>query len=220
MASQPMRHGSASNEAVSIMTLSIFRRNYAITDQIIGFAIKGIVSGVGLVSESIKANEAKKPSKKGPGRGADVDAGDSRIQNEEILQEQGDEEEWDLKELVPQTSDKAKQTRDLIVIVQQFVLKYSLLQVNDPVAVAKLAFPVILPQRRPKKRARGFIRAYAPSSYRLAKKLSRSKISSRRRRNLLAIIWIGEAEHPESFLAQGPEDKFSSRYADPHLFYI
>lgn len=144
---------------------------------IIGFAVKGVAAGIGLASESIHHHKEKKREKKLAESDANPRENNSaaslpniRDQGDETPREEGDEEQWQLdeaqEEIVPQTSqgqEKKKSTRNLTVIVEEFVCKYPPPHYGYPVAVPRLlALPVILPQRRPKGRSRGFIRAYAP----------------------------------------------------------
>lgn len=82
-----------------------------------------------------------------------------------VEHEEADDEQWDLddaqNELVEE-HPKAKVRpfeRDPKKMAQHFMDDYP---VPQGVQLQKLALPVILPQRRPKDRTRGFIRAYAP----------------------------------------------------------
>lgn len=81
--------------------------------------------------------------------------------------EEGDEEQWDLDdaqdELIEREAVNPKKRpfeRDPKKIVQHFIDDYPLPQDYHP--HGRLSLPVVLPQRRPKDRSRGFIRAYAP----------------------------------------------------------
>ena len=89
---------------------------------------------------------------------------------EQHQEEKGNtEEQWELdeaqEELSPPRYDSAQvQPRDVSHIVSSFVTShpppsYTREAGGGP---ARLTHPVILPQRRPKARSRGFIRAYAP----------------------------------------------------------
>lgn len=147
-------------------------------DKIIGFAVKGVAAGIGLASEGIHHHKEKKREKKlaESGENAKENSNSSAslpnicVPGDEAPREEGDEEQWQLDEaqdeIVSQTSqdqEKKKSTRNLIVIVEEFVCKYPPPQYGDLAEVPRLlALPVILPQRRPKGRSRGFIRAYAP----------------------------------------------------------
>ena len=79
------------------------------------------------------------------------------------------EEQWDLdeaqEELNPPRYDSAQvQSHDVSQIVSSFVTAHPPPPYTFEVGGgrARLTHPVILPQRRPKARSRGFIRAYAP----------------------------------------------------------
>lgn len=81
--------------------------------------------------------------------------------------EEGDEEQWDLDdaqdELIEREPINPKNrpfTPNPKKIAQYFIDDYPVPQGIEP--HGKLTLPVVLPQRRPKDRSRGFIRAYAP----------------------------------------------------------
>ncbi|KAI0161949.1 hypothetical protein GGR52DRAFT_146861 [Hypoxylon sp. FL1284] len=73
-----------------------------------------------------------------------------------------DEDEWELDEAQRELS--GNQPRDHDQQSPELLARSILAQAQPflPAAPAKLLYPVILPQRRPKNRERGFIRAYAP----------------------------------------------------------
>ncbi|KAL8788886.1 MAG: hypothetical protein Q9195_007100, partial [Heterodermia aff. obscurata] len=90
--------------------------------------------------------------------------------HEQYQEERGNtEEQWDLdeaqEELTPPPYDSAQvQSRDVSQIVSSFVASHPPPSYTPQVGggPARLTHPVILPQRRPKARSRGFVRAYAP----------------------------------------------------------
>ncbi|KAF4624592.1 hypothetical protein G7Y89_g13578 [Cudoniella acicularis] len=102
-------------------------------------------------------------------------------QDVSVFELEADEAQWELDEaqdeLNPSISrqeseitltdskgkEKKKETRDLKTIVDAFVRKYPP-PTKGPGSIPKprIQLPVIIPQRRPKARARGFIKAYAP----------------------------------------------------------
>ena len=146
-------------------------------DKVIGFAVRGVAAGIGLASESIHHHKEKKRERKLAESGANAQGNSSSASlpnicdpDDEGPREEGDEEQWQLDEAQddiapqpPQVQEKKKTTRNLVVIVEEFICKYPPPQYGDLAAVPRLlALPVILPQRRPKGRSRGFIRAYAP----------------------------------------------------------
>lgn len=91
-------------------------------------------------------------------------------EHEQYQEERGNtEEQWDLdeaqEELSPPRYESAQvQSHDVSQIVSSFVASHPpppyTLEAGG--GTSRLTHPVILPQRRPKARSRGFIRAYAP----------------------------------------------------------
>ncbi|KAL4871220.1 hypothetical protein BDV12DRAFT_164426 [Aspergillus spectabilis] len=119
-------------------------------------AIKGLAAGIGLASESVSAYKANKQGKKSP-------SPDTPIERERLATEKL-EQEWELDEaqdeLHSNTSEQSSdKTRDIDQLTEQFMRDIPP-PAYTPSTTPKLPYPVILPQRRPKKR--GFIRAYAP----------------------------------------------------------
>ncbi|CZR64616.1 uncharacterized protein PAC_14514 [Phialocephala subalpina] len=144
-------------------------------DNIISFAVKGIAGGIGLASESISAHRANKRAKsqmreeqsKSP---APLSRPSSH--NEKHPFEENDEDQWALDdaqdELLPTRSPPTtpgspeKPIRDVKVLIDIFIQSHPLPNYADLPPPPHLPYPVVLPQRRPKNRSRGFIRAYAP----------------------------------------------------------
>ncbi|KAL7274224.1 hypothetical protein RUND412_002880 [Rhizina undulata] len=153
----------------------------------LGFVVSGIAAGIGLASESIHHHKEKKAAKKAAAaqleqsgsqsprgneereyQGIAELAGDEKIgaeKQEERSLEEGDEEQWDLDdaqdELISEETNPKKRPfeRDPKKITQRFIDDYP---VPQGIQQGRLPLPVVLPQRRPKDRTRGFIRAYAP----------------------------------------------------------
>lgn len=142
------------------------------------YAVKGVASGIGLASESIHAHKEKKKQKTANILSTDDEIQDTAefaaamethkeqeiaYQREQEIEYQRDETLLDLDdaqdELIPQPNP-GKKTRDLKVIVDTFAAKYPTSM--DSYQYETLALPVLLPQRRPNSRSRGFVRAYAP----------------------------------------------------------
>ncbi|KAK0102279.1 hypothetical protein ONS95_005901 [Cadophora gregata] len=145
---------------------------------------KGIGSGIGLASESIKHHKAKKAEKKHyqtlakaaatphlenpKGKAVLVDPKHVEKHTPEdeddssSSDEEGDEEAWQLDEATApfEESESEGPHKDVITLTTEF------LQNQPPPAYtqirAQLPCPVILPQRRPRDKKRGFVRAYAP----------------------------------------------------------
>ncbi|TGJ86609.1 hypothetical protein E0Z10_g2170 [Xylaria hypoxylon] len=74
----------------------------------------------------------------------------------EFNRHDSDHEQWDLDDAQQQVSEACAEDSERLEEVIQQVLPASI------VTGGRLQYPVILPQRRPKRRHRGFIRAYAP----------------------------------------------------------
>lgn len=146
--------------------------------------IKGIAAGVGLASESIHYHNEKKNAKKATAHATEVT--ESVVHNppselkskdfapsiemiaEEDLNvemEKNDEEQWALDEAqdelisAEQKHEERPSERDPMKMTKRFIDAYPMM---SGVPLERLSLPVILPQRRPKNRTRGFIRAYAP----------------------------------------------------------
>lgn len=141
------------------------------SNTLIGFAVKGVASGICLASESAHHLKEKKGVIKEPSD-EEVNNIDStsliptQSQDDEILSE-NDDELWALDEVQEETvilesaeTENSKQ-RDISNIMEAFVLKHPL-TTEQLARITRLTLHVILPQKRPKDRSRGFIRAYAP----------------------------------------------------------
>ena len=119
--------------------------------------VRSLAAGVGLASESITAYRAKDR----PERSLPQESEDSDVQQPQT------DEEWELDEaqdeLLPPRRDAtphpAPTTTNIDQLVTWFTHAYPLPAFPSSV---KLPCPVILPQRRPGNRQRGFVQAYAP----------------------------------------------------------
>jgi hypothetical protein len=145
-------------------------------DRLIGKAVKGIAGGIGLASEGISHYKQRKEARKGSSSDSPppyTETPDEKTpfedKDEKTLFDENDEEQWDLDnaqdELSLSTSSNeppAKTERDVHKITSNFIARYPPPQYTSLAAAPKLPLPVLLPQRRPKDRARGFICAYAP----------------------------------------------------------
>lgn len=170
----------------------------------LGFYVKGIATGIGLISETVHAHKEKKKKKNEKATNANeglqpesvhsdgergrlsppleyesqADKGSTETQksplnkNSSIIHgkpelEEGDEEQWDLDDAQEQLikteavkPSKRPFSQHPTKVIQYFIDDYPIGEgFKQP---GRLALPVILPQRRPKDRSRGFIRAYAP----------------------------------------------------------
>jgi hypothetical protein len=156
----------------------------------LGPIISAAAAGIGLASEGIQHHKEKKAAKKaaaaqqeqsGPSQPPPAyeangqhsqksekaerhHQGDGHHGDERQLEE-GDEEQWDLDDAQDEVAIKASVPkerpfeRDPKLIIQHFLDDYPLPQ---GYVQRGINLPVVLPQRRPKDRTRGFIRAYAP----------------------------------------------------------
>lgn len=151
-------------------------------DIILSKAVKGLAGGIGLASEGISHYKQKKAARKNASQANDPtslspsgvddhpdEKEQPKVDTKELPHIQNDEEHWDLDdaqdEQVPPASSNqppAKPERDVHKITANFIARYPPPQYVSLEDTPKLPFPVLLPQRRPKDRARGFIRAYAP----------------------------------------------------------
>ncbi|RFU28619.1 hypothetical protein B7463_g7727, partial [Scytalidium lignicola] len=151
-------------------------------DILIGKAVKGIAGGIGLASEGISHYKQQKAARKIAGQSKSPDTSppyenfpDAEMQSEEKSKdvpsaENDDEEQWKLDDVQDEQSPAissnnappAKTERDVHKITANFIARYPAPEYPSLTAAPKLPLPVLLPQRRPKDRARGFIRAYAP----------------------------------------------------------
>jgi hypothetical protein len=79
---------------------------------------------------------------------------------------ESDEEHWELDdaqdERLAQTPSKDEPVQDASQVTDAFLKRHPPPTYAESVAAAKLPCPVIIPQRRPRDRKRGFVRAYAP----------------------------------------------------------
>jgi hypothetical protein len=143
----------------------------------------GIAAGIGLASESIHHHKQKKAAKQKLGEthkaddppAYDESSGAKKETREHAehetsddhANEEGDEEQWDLDDaqdkLIADGSVKV-QPRPKVSIHPRETTQHFVDRHPAPSSLPEnhLPLPVILPQRRPKDRSRGFIRAYAP----------------------------------------------------------
>lgn len=133
-------------------------------DPVFRFAIKGVASGIGLASETISYRKAKKLAKKDQ---VFLTTGGLQTPPPGYSESAGEEEEWTLDDaqhdLVKDESEQKKKRPPPGIktteFTENFIREHPVPHFDLP---PKIALPVILPQRRPKDRTRGFIRAYAP----------------------------------------------------------
>ncbi|KAK1146822.1 hypothetical protein N8T08_002583 [Aspergillus melleus] len=142
--------------------------------------IKGVASGVGLASESITAYKANRKSQnESPAEETSPESSttppsapqheyqherEREVEHEQIMEEQH-EAEWELDEAQDQlhhdSPPEYTPTQDVDQLARAFLESHPAAY-SVPAGHPQLPYPVILPQRRPRSRKRGFIRAYAP----------------------------------------------------------
>jgi hypothetical protein len=137
---------------------------------IVGKGIQLVASGIGLASESITHHKEKNLAKsQGNGESCGESPSPHLEGADEVPQEAFDEGYWDLDdaqhELTSELSPSQASTKhqDAKQTVAAFITRYPVPPPPYGPERPKLPFPVVLPQRRPKDKSRGFIRAYAPS---------------------------------------------------------
>jgi hypothetical protein len=87
---------------------------------------------------------------------------------DDATSEEGDEEQWDLDDAVevqtPFAEDEPAGPQSERQIIDTFMMNHPPPQYSEraPAPRGRLPCPVILPQRRPRDKKRGFVRAYAP----------------------------------------------------------
>jgi hypothetical protein len=152
-------------------------------------AVKGLAAGIGLVSESISAHKAKNVqqtqlSEEDNQPTRSLSEGSTRDSHEHegghLPQERTAidslEEQWELDEAQdelrrspgdkesPPDYNEAQEAVDEASLAHRFASEYPppAYSPTDDSPVPQLPAPILLPQRRPKNRKRGFVRAYAP----------------------------------------------------------
>jgi hypothetical protein len=112
--------------------------------------------------KAVAVDEKEDPDRKMP-----VTA-EEELEDDSTSEEGGDEQAWDLDDAVDaqlthQPSEDGP-ARDADILVDDFLRDHVPPPVYSPSATprAKLPCPVVIPQRRPRDKKRGFVRAYAP----------------------------------------------------------
>lgn len=148
---------------------------------LIGAAVSGIAGGIGLASESISAHRAKKKAQKEEASAASESTQRDFLasgSNTEVAYEESThgtyeldatERQWELDETQSElltteseTSSSPSPVQDDADLATKFASNHPLPSQLDQTSLSRLELPVILAQRRPKDRTRGFIRGYAP----------------------------------------------------------
>ncbi|KAK8093317.1 heterokaryon incompatibility protein-domain-containing protein [Apiospora hydei] len=111
----------------------------------VGMLVRGLATGIGLATESYQYHKEKKASKTAAGNDAEEDAaganGELGLEDEAHLSHQMDEAVWELDEAQDQLAGHEPDGED---------------------QRGQLALPVVITQRRPGSRTRGFVHAYSP----------------------------------------------------------
>ncbi|KAJ6111239.1 hypothetical protein N7486_003474 [Penicillium sp. IBT 16267x] len=152
-------------------------------------AFQGIAAGIGLVSESISAHKAKKQNQSAQESPETIAEREPNPEEEEPFvhelstQENGGyehqtralEEQWALDEVQEELRHDSEEHPssppqyteiDEARLAHQFAYAHPApppYTVKEDLPQPRLSAPVVLPQRRPETRDRGFIRAYAPA---------------------------------------------------------
>ncbi|KAK4890030.1 hypothetical protein LTR27_011249 [Elasticomyces elasticus] len=85
----------------------------------------------------------------------------SQYESDDSLSVEEDEEDWELDEMLPSYDDSETNNRTTDQLAQDVMLN-SRAATAVPRERKPLPLPVVIPQRRPRNKARGFVRAYAP----------------------------------------------------------
>ncbi|KAK5674241.1 hypothetical protein LTS10_012978 [Elasticomyces elasticus] len=91
----------------------------------------------------------------------DKKVGLSQYESDDSLSVEEDEEDWELDEMLPSYDDSETNNRTTDQLAQDVMLN-SRAATEVPRERKPLPLPVVIPQRRPRNKARGFVRAYAP----------------------------------------------------------
>lgn len=143
----------------------------------VGKLVRGLATGIGLASESYQHHKEKKAAKaaesgssadgNGAGAGAQTEAG---MAAQSHLSQQMDEAVWELDEAQDQLTDHGPAAStgnaqvEIPALADSFIRNHPPppYQQNGEDGDGQLALPVIITQRRPGSRTRGFVRAYSP----------------------------------------------------------
>jgi hypothetical protein len=130
---------------------------------IISGLVQNVGGGIGLVSEAYKARRASKTQKQ-----AKTDQFQLGSSSENVTTiHDATEEAWELDEAQdeitssPETTEPNEPT-DPINLADAFISRLLLSPSPFPLTRQTLPFPIVIPQRRPKDRSRGMIKAYPP----------------------------------------------------------
>jgi hypothetical protein len=136
----------------------------------VGMLVRGIAAGIGLASESYQHHKEKKASQT-PLRRDDENAEPEtqtqegrEWQHDAYLSQQTDEAAWELDEaqdqvLEHQSRPAATDNEEVADLGDSFLVAHAR---PAPYPTGQLALPIVITQRRPESRTKGFVRAYSP----------------------------------------------------------
>ncbi|KAL5360818.1 hypothetical protein BJX96DRAFT_75710 [Aspergillus floccosus] len=137
---------------------------------ILNRVVRGVAAGVGLASESISAYNAQRRNET-PNSTATASTTEEPDSSEENTPEHSTSTEsqlelqWELDEAQDELNNGVTNRQDSVTteqLAESFLRRYPSPQECSSNTPQCLPYPVVIPQRRPKSRKRGFIRAYAP----------------------------------------------------------
>ncbi|KAF2274487.1 uncharacterized protein EI97DRAFT_401994 [Westerdykella ornata] len=129
--------------------------------------VRGIAAGIGLASETYQHHRKKKASNTRAGTNAENAAAVTQeareSQDDGHLSQQMDEAVWELDEAQDEVTDRPSRPsateEELTGLADSFLLSHP----QPPSdSAGQLALPVVITQRRPGSRTKGFVRAYSP----------------------------------------------------------
>lgn len=139
----------------------------------IGLVVRGLAAGIGLASETYQHHKEKKASQTQPRKG-DYDDDDRytstqvqdkrHVQHDARLSQQMDEAAWELDEAQDRLYERENRptapTDDQVAgLADSFLTTHAR---HPPYSAAQLPLPIVITQRRPESRTKGFVRAYSP----------------------------------------------------------
>jgi hypothetical protein len=133
----------------------------------VGKLVRGLAAGIGLASESYQHHKEKKASQtsavKDDENNVAVTQEEGGFQHDAHLSQQMDEAAWELDEAQDQVwghqSGSAAPSEQVTDLADAFLGAHA---PPPPYPTGQLALPVIITQRRPESRTKGFVRAYSP----------------------------------------------------------
>jgi hypothetical protein len=142
----------------------------------VGLIVRGLAAGIGLASESYQHRKEKKASQSQPRQDDDYDDDDDNhtsqtqerrhSQHDAHMSQQMDEAVWQLDEAQDQISERESRpyapTDDQVAgLAESFIVAHAR-PLPYTSSATQLSLPVVITQRRPESRTKGFVRAYSP----------------------------------------------------------